>query len=350
MWGNRKYKLIRSEHLIVDELEPDADDYAAPWQDRFYRLQALRDIPEHGVKAGDLGGYVSKTNRRNILSHEGSCWIGPEAMVAGNVFITDDVYIGDKAFVFNSLRGCKLRVSGAVSVTGNAELRKESWTRNDMLVSGSVKISESAVVLNVPSLVGDLEIKGKTFLQGENPMLRSAITGSELVKAIEAPVKSVTTNENNEEAEQALALFDELTGNIASYESDIVKILKYPAMTDRTDPFTREMIKAQANAKRLSAHPDSAKFIKAVAGLEDAFLSAESNALKLASTMLSAEGVKRTKNAKIMLAKASNEASSETEKKVAFTQAFKQLEGVIAVPEVAVETFRVKIGLQEIEA
>lgn len=431
MWGNKKYKLIRDEQAVIDELVIDSDEIYSPWRNRFYRLQALRDIPEHGVKAGDLGGLISRCNKGKILSHEGSCWIGYGARVAGYVYITDDVYIGGNALVFNSLRSCSIKISEFVSITGDAELRRETWSLQDSTISGNVKISGSAVVLNPEDIRDAVKIHGNPFVQashlsgsteisgtanietavkisGDSKILDRAVVkqyadligatvkgnaqigsyekfhnivcdkglystfspsiqkvwvteynypdhalerkGS--VSAITATVspKTEINAENQEETEQALALFSELNESIASYETDIVKIIKYPVMTDRTNIFTRDMVKAHGLVKRLSSTPQSDKFIKAVGELEDAFLAAESNAIKLASTMLSVEDMKKTKDAKVMLAKASNEASSETEKKMAFTQAFKQLEGVITVPEIAVDAFRVKIGLKEIEA
>lgn len=47
---------------------------------------------------------------------------------------------------------------------------------------------------------------------------------------------------------------------------------------------------------------------------------------------------------------AQHEGSNEHEKKVAFIQGFKQLEGIITVPEEAKDAFRVLVGLKEIEA
>jgi len=45
-----------------------------------YRIRALRDIPRHNVKAGDLGGFIeSEVN----LSQEGDCWVGDNAYVFG---------------------------------------------------------------------------------------------------------------------------------------------------------------------------------------------------------------------------------------------------------------------------
>lgn len=107
---------------------------------------------------------------------------------------------------------------------------------------------------------------------------------------------------------------------------------------------------ALKKVQRLEVSPDTSEFRAAVISLEEAFMMAESNAEKIASSLLSDEEKKKTEKAKDLFRIASNEASSDHEKKVAFVQGFKQLEGIIAVPEVAVDTFRIKIGLKELES
>jgi hypothetical protein len=44
------------------------------------QLRALIDIPEIGVKIGDLGGFIEKENN---LSHEGICWLFPKTNAYG---------------------------------------------------------------------------------------------------------------------------------------------------------------------------------------------------------------------------------------------------------------------------
>lgn len=152
------------------------------------------------------------------------------------------------------------------------------------------------------------------------------------------------------DTQDALILLEEIKAEFSSYETDVVKLIKYPLMTDRTNPYTLDMMQALKLANRLSLNPSHTGFVASVFDLEKKFLAAESNALKMASTTLSEAELKKTGRASDLLAIALNEASSEQEKKVAFEQAFKQLEGVIMVPDVARETFKIKIGLKEIEA
>ena len=48
---------------------------------RVYQIRALRYIPMHGVKAGDLGGWVESEDN---LSQEDDSWIGEYATFMGN--------------------------------------------------------------------------------------------------------------------------------------------------------------------------------------------------------------------------------------------------------------------------
>lgn len=84
----KKYKLDLTEYIFFKG-----------W--KLYRVVALRDIPEHGVNAGDKGGWVAwKTNsKKDILSQQGSCWVGGDAKVFGEVLVSDDALITDNAVV-----------------------------------------------------------------------------------------------------------------------------------------------------------------------------------------------------------------------------------------------------------
>lgn len=373
-----------------------------------YRLQALRDIPEHGVKTGDWGGYVTK----NVsLSHEGSCWIGGEAQVLGSVVVSDSAYIGDMAVVHSHDRKTRLTVKedakifgnsnvsayteyqkspGIVVVAGKAQIFGSATVFNTRLVQGNAKVYGSCTVRNTSLVTDNAEIFGRAFtgagcqilgsskidgtavvnlnavientnisknariesqyfVNGEisKNVISSSISKTEQVPSVEkqetAVIHAATSN-------KALDAYHEALRNISSYETDIVNIIKYPVMTDRTNPFTREMVMAVNNANRYMDAPDSKDFKEAVFLLENAFLAAESNARKVASTLLSEEEKKKTERAKDMFRIASNEVSSDQEKKVAFKQGFRQLEGIIDIPDIAVDTFRIKIGLKELES
>lgn len=427
---NPKYKLLKCYTTNIAQVDKD---------ELVYRLQALRDIPEHGVKAGDLGGYVS--GKKN-LSHEGSCWIGGEALVLGKqAFVSEDAYVGDDAIVYWQYNYFENYTPGLISIKGNAKVtgkafihavrpQAASFCQPRTIITGQAHIFENARLENVYIVMDNAKIYGDCHVLGTQTVKDDAqiyglarVIGTELVsgtteifgdaeigkgckilgdsKVLESAkleqgvhvkdsVIAGTThllanqrvwdgklNENligstldglgNSTSAKdmyqqsvvsgpvpvvntSLRAFMEIKESIASYESDVVKIIKYPVMTDRTNSFTQEMILALNNTNRLSDTPETNDFKEAVRELEKAFLAAESNAVKLSATLLNESERKKTEKAKALFRVAVNEASSEQEKRVAFIQGFKQLEGVLTVPEVAMDTFRIKIGLKEIEA
>lgn len=365
---------------------------------KMYRIRAVRDIPEHGVKKGDWGGYVQEAES---LSHDGGCWVADKAQVIYNVRITGDALIADHAIV-DGEPGYMITVCDDVQILGNAQVLartgrassddvrelscfNENFVAKDLAyicnltlgtgdaivgghadIRGAREISGSSVVLDRATVRRGAVIEGASTVGGDavvdvNEIVSSLAIGisgeegNQRLMKIRVPEKEVeATPAKSLEAPAvvptAFTIFNEIMASIASYQEDIVKIIKYPVMTDRTDSHTRAMAKAMNQANRLAAMPDSTEFQDAVETLEDAFLAAESNAIKIASTVLTEVELKKVERAKDMLDVASNEASTEHEKKVAFVQGFKHLEGVLTVPEKAVDAFRVKVGLKELES
>ena len=73
-----------------------------------YRIRALRDIPERGVAAGDLGGWVESESN---LSQVGDSWVSDDAYVSGNAWVYGNAHVYGDAIV-----------SGRACITGNARL------------------------------------------------------------------------------------------------------------------------------------------------------------------------------------------------------------------------------------
>jgi hypothetical protein len=78
---------------------------------RVYRIVAKRAIPLHGVKKGDLGGFMESGLN---LSQEGDCWIGEDAVVFGGASVTGNALVKGKTQVFDGAL-----VTGSVQVDGN---------------------------------------------------------------------------------------------------------------------------------------------------------------------------------------------------------------------------------------
>ena len=66
----------------------------APDGSVLYRIRALRDLPHHGVRAGDLGGYVAGTHN---LSDNG--WVSDRGQVYGNGQVTGNGRVSDRGQV-----------------------------------------------------------------------------------------------------------------------------------------------------------------------------------------------------------------------------------------------------------
>jgi hypothetical protein len=83
-----------------------------------HRIWALIDIPRHGVKVGDVGGWVESTLN---LAHEDEAWVGGDARVFGcaliaeNALVTGSARVSGRAIVFGNAR-----ISGAARLSGFA--------------------------------------------------------------------------------------------------------------------------------------------------------------------------------------------------------------------------------------
>ena len=50
-----------------------------------YRIKATKDLPQHEVSEGDLGGWVEK--KENL---SGDSWVSDNARVYGNAWVSDN--------------------------------------------------------------------------------------------------------------------------------------------------------------------------------------------------------------------------------------------------------------------
>lgn len=269
------------------------------------------------------------------------------------------------------------RVKNLTKASGHVRISNHAFVEDATLIEGYSQILEYAHIKADAQIMGNSLVSDKCIVHAGAKLISCHVTDDAQIGAgqvftdrefydrglymnEEKSLPEFSVNDEGEFTPKASAasdlpaspasiLFSEIQENIASYETDIVKIIKYPAMVDQSVESTLEMTVALKKAHRLSSDTSSPEFLTAVEELERKFLVAESNAIKISSSLLSEEGKKKTKDAKVMLAKAEDEASTENEKKMAFTQAFKQLEGVITVPEVAIDAFRLKVGLKELE-
>lgn len=83
------------------------------------RIRALRDIPEIGVEAGDVGGYVeSEAN----LAQEGNCWVAGNAKAFQKSTVINDAVLQDEAWALG-----KVVVSHDAKIRGCVHAYGEAW-------------------------------------------------------------------------------------------------------------------------------------------------------------------------------------------------------------------------------
>lgn len=125
---------------------------------KLYRIRALIDMPQHNVKAGDLGGFVESW--KNLMDY---AWIADNAKVFGNAYIADNVKVCGSAMVYDSAV-----VWGDAQISGNARIYGEARVYGKTTVSDNAKIYDQACVY------GEAEIKQKAQIFGNSVIYGNA--------------------------------------------------------------------------------------------------------------------------------------------------------------------------------
>lgn len=113
------------------------------------RIFALRDIPLHNVKAGDIGGYIED---EKILKQTDSAWVGGNAKVYGHSRVLKDSLVTGEAELFHSL------LTGDVIVSGNAKLTESS------LKGKRIRVKDDVVLTAVGFTGENILLEGKAEL------------------------------------------------------------------------------------------------------------------------------------------------------------------------------------------
>lgn len=444
MFTKKKYKLLPKEKVTA----PNGQTYEA------HRIQALIDILLHGVKAGDIGGYVTD---KKALSQKGSCWVGGDAFVKGLrnfSIIDDDALVTDNAFVAGFVVGASkvygnamvynADIMGNCDISGNAQILKGSLNgnitvnqnarfldgqicstdRSQIIISGhavwksvndfkeygihtmleeKVKISGRVTLDNVKikgnctidtdvslldvtfsgdnTITGNPQIKPETKFSGRNVIGGSciippqshvhgvvmdsgilnysspgfseqqSITGAVFLPSLPSPEIASTAYSNpSNETNEYVALIEQIEAEYEAYTTDVVKLIKYPAMVDTSVPEVGDFVVKLRSAKRV-VNTSNADRIKEVAeALEMAFVNAENKVQTLVASHLDENKKKALKTAEKMFKLACDDASPEPEKRLGYKAGMRSLEGVIVVSDKATENLKAKIGILELEA
>ena len=109
-----------------------------------HRIRALRDIPEHGVTAGDLGGWIE--SERNLAQ-------------SGDAWVADDAYVSGDAQVYGNAR-----VFGAAQVSGNARVYARAYVYGDAYVSGDAQVYGNAFVSGDVCVSGNARVYARAYV------------------------------------------------------------------------------------------------------------------------------------------------------------------------------------------
>lgn len=141
-----------------------------------YRIRATKDMPWHGVKKGDLGGWVEHMG--NI---SGRAWIGDEAKVYRSARVGDDAAVSGQAAVCGSARiEGKSKVYGSAMISGNVIVEDEAFVHGNARISGTSnvrgtsKVYGNAEVLDAARIVNNAVVCGNAVIRQKGVVGKNA--------------------------------------------------------------------------------------------------------------------------------------------------------------------------------
>lgn len=148
-----------------------------------YQIRATRNIPRHGIKRGDYGGYIQ--SYRN-LSEKGDCWVDERAVVmgdarvSGNALVYGDCLVCDHARIrSNATVGGNTEIRGWAKLLGNAVVRGTVCRYKDMVKSGS--LAEAWRNAAIEPVYHHIVIKDHAQLRDKCMVTGNAIIGGDAV-------------------------------------------------------------------------------------------------------------------------------------------------------------------------
>ena len=124
------------------------------------RIRAVRDIPEYGVRAGNLGGFLQAEHN---LPHDCPAWVGEDSCVMGSSLVEESAFVSGQTTVkdsaviggFAMVLGSGVVVADTASVGGSAHVCGYAQIYGAISIGGSVDISGHAKVHGVGSIRGN---------------------------------------------------------------------------------------------------------------------------------------------------------------------------------------------------
>ena len=278
------------------------------------------------------GGNVDRCNFAGLID------------IAGNVNLKTTSVSGRNIFRDNvKIANCRLR--GSNKMLGDTILPSGSQIENEVIAIGEFTDVDFSVFK--PSDVENraLETPDETIQR-----LNSSIIQAQ--KTIEAQISTTSIEPVAEVAKSNpyIRLIQSIEAEYEAYTTDIVKLIKYPAMGDTSVPETRKLVVALRAARRAINSGNMEGLEDVSADLENAFVDAENKAIILAASFMDEKQKNSLKRAGQALSIALDENATEHERRAGYKSGMKSLEGVLPVSEKAVFALKERIGLKEIEA
>lgn len=163
--------------------------------------------------------------------------------------------------------------------------------------------------------------------------------------------------DRDRQIDRILADHDEADRRWLDFELDVAKLIDYPLVTDMREPLTQTFHRAKrvADGLRPEEHGELRdegaleRYREAVRDYEVAFEAAVREAKRRAQSGFSDAERSRLGSAQRLMALAEDEASTTAERQIAYRQARKELDGLIALPDATTHDIERRIA-GEIEA
>lgn len=182
-----KYEFVHSDTIVIGGRDKIT----------LTRIRALRGISRHGVKAGDLGGYLESGEN---LSQEGDCWVGGDARVYDYQprclsRITDSALITGTSEVYGSRILENAIVTGDSRIVfsqvfGNSRVSGKSRVKHDSFVFGNAHVTDNGSVYS-STVAGDAVVSGK------GDVYKAMVTGDAVISGVEKVEKKTVVGKNN---------------------------------------------------------------------------------------------------------------------------------------------------------
>ena len=126
------------------------------------QIRAVRDIPRHGVRNGDVGGWIESAELKSGNARvSGNAWVFGDAQVFGDARVFGDAWVSGNA-----------RVSGNAEVSGNARVFGDAWVFGDARVFGGARVFGDAWVSGNARVSGDARVFGDAWVSGNAEVSR----------------------------------------------------------------------------------------------------------------------------------------------------------------------------------